>query len=77
MCSQGPPHFGQILTADITPPAKRIRKTGNAVMSHRFTYISECYIENNRFRGYDDQLIGQCSATTPFRRTDLGTYIEF
>jgi len=36
MCSQRPPHFGQILIAGITPPAKRIRKTGNAVMSHRF-----------------------------------------
>jgi hypothetical protein len=36
MCSQRPPHFKQILTAGITPPAKRIRKTGNAVMSHRF-----------------------------------------
>jgi len=37
-------------------------------------YISECYDDTNQFTGYDDQLIGQCSTTTPFRRADLGTY---
>jgi hypothetical protein len=37
-------------------------------------YISECYTENDQFRGYDDQLIGECPAITPLRRTDLGKY---
>ena len=38
-------------------------------------YVSECYhSEDNQFRGYDDQLIGKCSAITPLQRTDLGKY---
>ena len=37
-------------------------------------YVSECYSVNDQFLGYDDQLIGECSAITPLQRTDLGKY---
>ena len=37
-------------------------------------YVSECYSVNDQFLGYDDQLIGKCSAITPLQRTDLGKY---